>query len=174
MGSHVDAYGRVAVDFEDLGDALYAGLSVNRIGVVPSPAAAAFNAVCEAKDRPEYAVSMYEPLAHTPEEEHARRAATWLICQELADLDVRAFVLSLCKTPEQSARVNEEMDLFEARGLVPLLRTMICLVGHFRRNGVVWGVGRGSSVASYVLFLIGVHRIDSMLHGLEIGEFLKG
>ena len=174
MGSHVDAYGRVAVDFEDLGDALYAGLSVNRIGVVPSPAADAFNATCEAMDRPEYTVSMYEPLPHSPEEEHARRASTWLICEELADLDVRAFVRSLCTTPEQLARVDEEMDEYEARGLIPLLRSMICLVGHFRKNRVVWGVGRGSSVASYVLFLIGVHRIDSIKYGLQIGEFLKG
>jgi DNA polymerase III alpha subunit len=37
----------------------------------------------------------------------------------------------------------------------------------------VWGVGRGSSVASYVLFLIGVHRIDSMKYNLDYKEFLR-
>ena len=31
-----------------------------------------------------------------------------------------------------------------------------------RENNIVWGVGRGSPVASYVLFLIGVHRINSI------------
>jgi DNA polymerase III alpha subunit len=173
MGSHVDPYGRVTIDFEDLAEALYAGLPLSRVSVVPSPATAAFNANCEDKDRPEFLLRSHEPLEHSPEEEHAARASRWLICEDLRDLDVRAFVRSLCTTPEQVARVDEEMDLFEARGHVPLLQTMICLVDHFRRNKVVWGVGRGSSVASYVLFLIGVHRIDSMRYGLGIREFLK-
>jgi len=40
-------------------------------------------------------------------------------------------------------------------------------------NRVIWGVGRGSSVASYVLYLLGVHRIDSMYYDLDAGEFLR-
>jgi DNA polymerase III alpha subunit len=35
-------------------------------------------------------------------------------------------------------------------------------------------VGRGSSVASYVLFLIGVHKIDPIKYELPIEEFFKG
>jgi hypothetical protein len=42
-----------------------------------------------------------------------------------------------------------------------------------RENKIVWGVGRGSSVASYVLFLIGVHKINSIKYNLDINEFLK-
>jgi DNA polymerase III alpha subunit len=42
-----------------------------------------------------------------------------------------------------------------------------------RVNNIVWGVGRGSSVASYVLYLIGVHKIDSMYYDLDIEEFLR-
>jgi len=42
-----------------------------------------------------------------------------------------------------------------------------------RKNNIVWGVGRGSSVASYVLFLLGVHKIDSMYYELSVDEFLK-
>jgi DNA polymerase III alpha subunit len=40
-------------------------------------------------------------------------------------------------------------------------------------NHVIWGVGRGSSVASYVLYLLGVHRIDSMFYDLDVSEFLR-
>jgi DNA polymerase III alpha subunit len=47
------------------------------------------------------------------------------------------------------------------------------LVDAMRENKIVWGVGRGSSVASYVLYLIGVHRIDSIKYDLDIKEFLK-
>jgi len=47
------------------------------------------------------------------------------------------------------------------------------LVDTLRKNNVIWGVGRGSSVASYVLFLLGVHKIDSLYYNLDIEEFLK-
>jgi DNA polymerase III alpha subunit len=47
------------------------------------------------------------------------------------------------------------------------------LVDTMRENKIVWGVGRGSSVASYVLYLIGVHKIDSIKYELDINEFLK-
>jgi DNA polymerase III alpha subunit len=47
------------------------------------------------------------------------------------------------------------------------------LVDTLRKNNVVWGVGRGSSVASYILYLIGVHKVDSIKYNLDINEFLK-
>jgi len=48
------------------------------------------------------------------------------------------------------------------------------VVDTLRSNSIVWGVGRGSSVASYVLFIIGVHKIDSVKYKLAINEFFKG
>jgi DNA polymerase III alpha subunit len=47
------------------------------------------------------------------------------------------------------------------------------VVDTLRANNVVWGVGRGSSVASYVLFIIGVHKIDSVKYDLDWREFLR-
>jgi DNA polymerase III alpha subunit len=47
------------------------------------------------------------------------------------------------------------------------------IVDTLRKNQIVWGVGRGSSVASYALYLIGVHKIDSVKYDLPIGEFFK-
>jgi len=46
-------------------------------------------------------------------------------------------------------------------------------VDTMQANNVVWGVGRGSSVASYVLYLIGVHKIDSIKYNLDWQEFLR-
>jgi DNA polymerase III alpha subunit len=48
------------------------------------------------------------------------------------------------------------------------------IVDTLRANNIVWGVGRGSSVASYVLHLIGVHKIDSIKYSIPIEEFFKG
>jgi DNA polymerase III alpha subunit len=50
---------------------------------------------------------------------------------------------------------------------------MCYLVDFMRENKIVWGVGRGSSVASYVLYLIGVHKIDSIQYDLDWTEFLR-
>lgn len=70
-------------------------------------------------------------------------------------------------------RVTDELTEYMSRGMYPLLQYMIYLVDFMRENNIVWGVGRGSSVASYVLYLIGVHRIDSIQFGLDWKEFLR-
>ena len=70
-------------------------------------------------------------------------------------------------------RTYEELEAFDERGMENLLRYMIYLVDFMRENNIVWGVGRGSSVASYVLYLIGVHRIDSIQFDLDWREFLR-
>ena len=57
--------------------------------------------------------------------------------------------------------------------MITLLKYLKYLVDTMRENKIVWGVGRGSSVASYVLYLIGVHKIDSIKYELDIKEFLK-
>lgn len=73
----------------------------------------------------------------------------------------------------QWKRVQDEYAEFEARGLESLLKYMIYLVDVMRENSIVWGVGRGSSVASYVLYLIGVHKIDSVKYNLDFKEFFR-
>lgn len=70
-------------------------------------------------------------------------------------------------------RVNLEYTLYEDRGMVPVLKFLTYLVDICEEKNVVLGVGRGSSVASYILFLLGVHRIDSVKYELDIKEFLK-
>ena len=99
--------------------------------------------------------------------------SNWLMPQEYKDLDIVLWVLDQCATDEQRQRVGAELLLYVERDLIPLLQYMKFLVDTMRSNNIVWGVGRGSSVASYVLYLIGVHRIDSMYYDLDINEFLK-
>ena len=84
------------------------------------------------------------------------------------------FLYSQCTTPEQTQRVDQELELFIKNDMYELLHVMKYVVDTLRENNVVWGVGRGSSVASYVLHLIGVHKIDSVKYNLPIEEFFKG
>ena len=63
--------------------------------------------------------------------------------------------------------------LFQERNLFDLLRYLKYLVDTLRANHMIWGVGRGSSVASHVLYLLGVHRINSIFYDLDVQEFLR-
>lgn len=97
----------------------------------------------------------------------------WFMPDEYKNLNVHNYILTKELTQEQTARAAEELAEFEQRGMMNLLRYMIYLVNFMRENNIVWGVGRGSSVASYVLYLIGVHKIDSIQYGLDWHEFLR-
>jgi len=100
----------------------------------------------------------------------------WFMPQNYKDINLYEYVLSRLETPASDAtmkRVWEELDAFKERGMHDVLRYMIYLVDFMRENDIVWGVGRGSSVASYVLYLIGVHRIDSIQYDLDWREFLR-
>jgi DNA polymerase III alpha subunit len=97
----------------------------------------------------------------------------WFMPDEYKTLNVHNYVLTKCTTQEETARAAEELAEFEGRDMMNLLRYMIYLVDYMRENNIVWGVGRGSSVASYVLYLIGVHRINSIQYDLDWREFLR-
>ena len=68
---------------------------------------------------------------------------------------------------------KEELDAFKARNMLDLLRWLKYFVDTCSKEGIVWGVGRGSSVSSYVLYLIGVHSIDPIKFNLDWREFLR-
>ena len=100
----------------------------------------------------------------------------WFMPDEYKDINVYEYVLGKAETPcpqHTQHRIWEELDAFEQRDMEDLLRYMIYLVDFMREHNVVWGVGRGSSVASYVLYLIGVHKVDSIQYGLDWREFLR-
>jgi len=97
----------------------------------------------------------------------------WFMPDEYKNMDIYSYVEQLCSTEEEVKRIDEEFVAYDNKGLLDLLRYMVYLVDFMRKNNIVWGVGRGSSVASYVLYKIGVHRIDSIQYGLDWREFLR-
>lgn len=103
----------------------------------------------------------------------AIRQRRWLMPEEYRSLDIAQHVLDLCTSPEQLQRAGQELLLYQEHDLFNLLRYLKYLVDTMRANNIIWGVGRGSSVASYVLYLLGVHRIDSLYYDLDPREFLR-
>jgi DNA polymerase III alpha subunit len=93
---------------------------------------------------------------------------------EYKTLDIESWIWTQCPPWDpQHTRVTEELAAFKERNMMDLLRWLKYFVDTCNKNNVVWGIGRGSSVASYVLYLIGVHHIDSIKYNLEWQEFLR-
>ena len=97
----------------------------------------------------------------------------WYMPKEYYDIDVKKYLLDKCQTQEERDRVEQEYVLFEKKKFIKVLQFLIYFIDTLRANNVVWGVGRGSSVASFCLFLIGVHKINPMLYNLDYTEFLR-
>jgi hypothetical protein len=160
----VDDHGGVWFNGTDAAELLLRGYDVAELLIHPTPEITVYNDWCDRFDKTAHQIRPNGPRQFSK---------TWWISERFRNLPVRETVLQRCETGQERNRVNEEMDLFEARDMIPVLRLMFMLVDHFRRNNIVWGVGRGSSVASYVLFLIGIHRINSLQYNLDIAEFLR-
>jgi len=97
----------------------------------------------------------------------------WHMPDKYKNLDIAEHVLSLCNSEAELQRCGQELLLYQERDLFPLLQYLVYLVDLMQANHVIWGVGRGSSVASYVLYKLGVHRIDSLFYDLSVDEFLR-
>lgn len=97
----------------------------------------------------------------------------WFMPKEYHEFPMEKWLLEQCNTTEQRDRVLEELALYIQHDMYDVLFYLKYLVDTLRANNIVWGVGRGSSVASYILYLIGIHKIDSIKYELDINEFLK-
>lgn len=117
----------------------------------------------------------YNELAEsmTTEEFDHRCQSNWYMPDEYRQLDIAEFVLSLCNSSAELQRCGQELLLFQERNLFDLLRYLKYLVDTMTQHNMIWGVGRGSSTASFVLYKLGVHRIDSLHYDLDPAEFLR-
>jgi DNA polymerase III alpha subunit len=104
---------------------------------------------------------------------HLTQQSHWHMPEYYKNLDIAEHILSLCKSETELQRCGAELLLFQEHNLFNLLRYLNYLVDTMQQNHIIWGVGRGSSVSSYVLYKLGVHRIDSLFYNLDITEFLR-
>jgi DNA polymerase III alpha subunit len=119
-------------------------------------------------------ITYHEYASGFPQEEFDHICqSNWKMPDSFKELDIAEHVLSLCNTQEELQRCGEELLLFQERNLFDLLRYLRFLVTTMRTNHLIWGVGRGSSVSSYVLYLLGVHKINSLYYDLDPREFLR-
>lgn len=131
-----------------------------------------FNSACEQlyiKDR----LTKNLDLDCLPEEFHKLNQSKWHMPEEYFEFDIAKWCLDRCDNNEQLQRVGKELLMYQDRDLFSMLKFLHYMVSVMRDNNIVWGIGRGSSVASYVLYLIGIHKIDSLFYDLDVEDFLR-
>jgi DNA polymerase III alpha subunit len=166
-------YGQAILSSDNLKDLLLQGKNISHLNVEVDRDIELFQKY-QAELLPETITFLGAPEEKlTFDEFHQKCADEWIFPTIYQKIDVRSWLLDKCKTQEEIDRVNEEYALYEERDLIMLLRLFIFLVDYMRKNKFVWGVGRGSSVSSYILYLIGVHRVDSLKYGFDIKDYLK-
>jgi DNA polymerase III alpha subunit len=103
----------------------------------------------------------------------AEHISNWHMPKEYYELDVQNYLLERCGTDQERQRVEEEYKIFAEKGFTKVLQFLVYFIDTLRQHNIVWGVGRGSSVSSFCLFLIGVHKINPLLYNLDYREFLR-
>jgi DNA polymerase III alpha subunit len=170
-----DTFGRAIVESNDAFTALYNGvnISLDLLEFESKEAVDQFNSAVEINADPIPKIKTYKVLDETIELFDEANQCEWFMPKEYQDFPIHQWLLDQCKTEEQRTRVDSELTLFIQHGMIDVLFYLKYLVDTMRENNIVWGVGRGSSVASYILYLLGVHKVDSIKYDLDITEFLK-
>jgi len=168
-------YGEIVLDETDLCNLIMQGRSIADLKHVTVDTAVDLESLIHVLEDPSVLVTWTFPnnsICSVPDYD-ALQQRKWHMPEQYQNMDIAAHVLSLCSSDAELQRAGHELMLYQERGLFDLLQYLKYLVDVMTENHVIWGVGRGSSVASYVLYLLGVHRINSMFYDLDVSEFLR-
>lgn len=172
---NIDLYGRVELSGNEIFDALYQGklTSLDSVFLADSKLIDQFNQaiLANAEDIPK--LKSLPDLNLSIEEFDKENQKHWFIPEQYLNFPIEQWLYSQCKTEAETDRVKIELELFRQYNMFNVLLFLKYLIDTMRENKIVWGVGRGSSVSSFVLYLLGVHKINSLKYNLDIYEFLK-
>lgn len=166
----IDNYGQMVFGEKDLCD-IYFTNPETKLKNVLVDSSIVFNDVLSIDNVPE--LINYQNTNKTVKEFDADCQNQWFLPEEYLNMDIAQWVLDQCKSDAELQRAGKELLMYQERNMFTFLKYLKYLVDTMRKNNIVWGVGRGSSVSSFVLFILGVHRINSLYFDLDIEEFLK-
>jgi hypothetical protein len=168
-------FGEMIFDESDLCDLIMQGQSIDSLQNFIVDPSINLEELISQIESPESLLTWTFPYDHdiSVPEFHLTQQMKWHMPKEYQQLDIAEYVLGLCSGEAELQRCGAELLLYQERDLFNLLCYLKYLVDVMTANRIIWGVGRGSSVASYVLYKLGVHRIDSLYYNLDVGEFLR-
>lgn len=104
----------------------------------------------------------------------------WTIPDKYLNFDLDTYLFSLSEKIEHDSlydirmqRLADEIFTFKKLNLDELLKLLIYIIDVMKETKSIWGVGRGSSCSSYLLYLMGLHEIDPVLYDIALSDFLK-
>ena len=160
---------------EMVADALLRGAKPTEIRITDTNwEMAQFNANCDEGD---------ELLPDTDEVKIDKSWNLPLAWAALTDADVEQIILEKAtdvistagyseqKVSEAYLRVEKELDEIKKRDMFQFVKAIMYVLETFSKNNICWGVGRGSSCASYILFILGLHVVDCVKFDVCMQEF---
>lgn len=169
----IDEWGRVIYTEEGIYEKLYNNDSIDDLIAEINENVEKYNQYTKYFDNSFPTLKTPQEIEIPAHDFHKILQENWFIPEKYKNLDILNYVLSKCDSDIEKDRILKEYDLFKERNMENLLKFLIYLVDTMRENNIVWGVGRGSSVSSYLLYKIGVHKINSLKYNLDISEFLR-
>ena len=168
-------FGEIILDEIDIVKLLYSGNLENleKINIEDHDLVKRFNSACSENADKFSKIKIYQEPSISIDEYDRSCQNNWFMPNSYQELDIEQYLLSKCVTEQEIDRVINELLLFKKYNMMDVLKYLKYLVDTLRDNNIVWGVGRGSSIASYCLYLLDVHRINSIKYNLDIEEFLK-
>jgi DNA polymerase III alpha subunit len=107
----------------------------------------------------------------------------WNIPEQYNKIDVFSYMAPLVKkyvtkNPQYDKndivqRVVTELESFAKLNMLGMIKVIIYLIDTLKKENLVWGVGRGSSCASFVLFLLELHKVDCIKYDVPLEEFFR-
>ena len=153
---------------------IYLGISPNKIQtIIVDDSVHQFNKQVDAED----AIIAYDVEAPVLFD------LAWQLPKKYLQLDLEEYIVEIfekrlaalnysdSEVEIASARISYELDQIFKRNMVEFIQTVIYIIDTLREKKQVWGVGRGSSCASYILFLIGLHVVDCVRLDVDANEF---
>jgi len=167
-----DNYGRIIYTEHDLINLIYKGINIESCCINDPELVNQYNSAVKNNFDVMPLLQSKQDLWNTIKDFDQANQASWFIPEEYKNMDIEGYLVHVC--PKQNyQRLIEELRIFRSKNMLNLLRWLKYFVDICKKNNIIKGVGRGSSVASYVLYLLDVHKIDPIKYDLDISEFFK-
>lgn len=70
-------------------------------------------------------------------------------------------------------RLDEEMEYFFKTGNIHFVYDVLKLIERFKKEDTLWGVGRGSSCASFLMYVLGINDVNPLIYNISFTEMTK-
>lgn len=169
----INDYGDVVVNRDDAVNFMLEGIDLSGVIVDDEDEVDQYNRVSTLIDESLPVINKPKDYKTDPDKHLKRLSNKWTIPPDYMYMDIVTYLVERCSNDIEKKRVADELLEFDKRNEIDILRVMVYIVDKFRENNVVWGVGRGSSVSCFCLYLIGINKINPLMYDISYTEFFK-